>query len=68
MCNNMQLFANALKRCVESSQSLWAVCEAVDIMYDVYGSSVPLAELLSATGVTTALQHLAANFRERVRL
>ena len=66
-CIPSQLFASALKKCVETSQSLWAVCEAVDVMYDVYGSSVQLAELLTATGVITSLQYLATNFSERVR-
>lgn len=65
---SIQLFANALKKCVESSQSLWTVCEAVDVMYDVFGSSIPLAELLATNGVTTALQHLATNFKERVKI
>ena len=51
---------------MESSHSLWIACEAVDVMYDVFGSSVTLAELLAATGVITTLQHLATNFKERV--
>ena len=63
---NLQLFASTLKKCVEASQSLWPACEAVDVMYDVYGSSVPLAELLAAAGATSTLQHLATNFNERV--
>lgn len=63
----VQSFADALKQCVETSQSLWTVCEAVDVMYDVFGSSVPLAKLLAATGVTTTLQHLASTFKERVK-
>ena len=42
------------------------MCEAVDVMYDMFGSSVPLAELLSANGVISTLQHLATNFNQRV--
>ena len=67
LVSNPQLFASTLKDCVESSQGLWPACEAVDVMYDVYGSSVELAELLAATGAASTLQHLATNFSDRVR-
>ena len=35
-------------------------------MYDVFGSSVPLATLLSSTGVIPVLQQLADTFKQRV--
>ena len=41
-------------------------CEVVNEQYDVYGSSVPLASLLSSAGVIPVLQQLADTFKQSV--
>ena len=62
----LQIIGTALRGCVEKDPSLWVVCQALDSVFDMFGSDSCPPDLFTSLSLLPVLRQAAASFTARV--
>ena len=63
----LQCTLSSLRDCICQDSSLLVVCQAVDVIFDIFGADECPPELFSSLSLMPVLEQCRASFKSRVR-
>ena len=61
-----QVVGTALRDCISQDGSLWVVCQALDSVFDIFGSDDCPLDLISSLSLHSVLEQCESCFKARV--